>query len=87
MAYRLRASKRFKKARAQKTASDRAEVDRALRLLAANPRHNGLHTHKVQGAVGVWESRIDQANRLTWNYDGDVIVLRMSCRHDILKRP
>jgi mRNA-degrading endonuclease YafQ of YafQ-DinJ toxin-antitoxin module len=86
MAYRLRASKRFKKARAKKTLAQRTDVDEALRKLRDDPRQNSLHTHKVQGSPGVWESRIDGGNRLTWNYDGEVIVLRMTCHHDILTR-
>lgn len=87
MPHPIRASKRFKKAREKKTSAQRADVDDTIRTLSANPRHNSLHTHKVQGARGVWESYIDAGNRVTWHWDGPVIVLRMNCRHDILDKP
>ncbi len=64
--------------------AQRDSVDDALRKLRDNPRHNSLHTHKVQGSPGVWESRITEGDRLTWHYEGDVIVLRMTCNHQIL---
>ncbi len=82
----LRASRRFKKARAKKTAAQRDSVDDTLRMLSENPRHPGLHSHKVQGAKGVWESYENDSFRITWHWDADVIVLRMTCNHDILTR-
>jgi mRNA-degrading endonuclease YafQ of YafQ-DinJ toxin-antitoxin module len=54
--------------------------------LSENPRQNSLHTHKVQGSLGVWESHINEGDRLTWHYDDAVIVLRMTCNHDLLSR-
>ena len=37
---------------------------------------------------GVWESYIDQANRVTWEYgEADTIVLRNHCNHQILGNP
>jgi hypothetical protein len=86
MAHPMRASTRFARARKKKTPAQRADVDQTIRLLADNPRHNSLHTHKVQGARGVWESYINDGFRVTWHWDADVIVLRMNCNHDILNR-
>ena len=62
-------------------------IARCLELLADNPRHPGLRTHRVQGAPGVWEAYVDRANRVTFHYDGSTIVLRNNCNHDILHRP
>jgi hypothetical protein len=62
-------------------------IARCLELLADNPRHPGLRTHRVQGAPGVWEAYVDRANRVTFHYDGPAIVLRNNCNHDILRRP
>jgi hypothetical protein len=62
-------------------------IARCLALLAENPRHPGLHTHRVQGSAGVWEAYVDSANRVTFHYDGPKIVLRNNCNHDILRRP
>jgi hypothetical protein len=86
MAYRLRVSKRFKKARAKKDAVQQDYVNRTLATLRENPRHNSLHTHKVHGSPGVWESYINDSYRVTWHYEGSVIVLRMTCAHRIIDR-
>jgi hypothetical protein len=41
----------------------------------------------VQGVPGVFEAYVDMANRLTFEYGDDCIILRNHCNHDILKRP
>ena len=41
----------------------------------------------MQGHRGVWEAYVDRANRVTFHYDGETIVLRKNCNHDILRRP
>jgi hypothetical protein len=65
----------------------RAAVARCIALLADDPRHPGLHTHRIQGRPGVWEAYVDRANRVTFHWDGPTIVLRKNCTHDILKQP
>jgi hypothetical protein len=62
-------------------------IMRCVALLAEDPRHPGLHTHRVQGTRGVWEAYVDDANRITFHYDDDRIVLRKNCNHSILRRP
>jgi hypothetical protein len=54
--------------------------------LSADPHHPGLHTQKVRGTDGVFEAYIDGANRLTFHWEDDVIVLRNHCSHDITSR-
>lgn len=61
-------------------------IARCLALLAENPRHPGLRTHRVQGSPGVWEAYVDGANRVTFHYEGSKIVLRNNCNHEILRR-
>lgn len=65
----------------------RDAIARCVRLLGDDPRHPGLHTHRVQGMRGVWEAYVDQANRVTFHWSGDTIVLRKNCNHDILRSP
>ncbi len=55
-------------------------------LLGANVRHPGLHTNKVRGTKGVFEARVDKANRVTFHYEEGNIVMRNHCNHDIVKR-
>lgn len=54
--------------------------------LSENPHHPGLHTGRVQGARDVYEAYIDGANRLTFHWEGEVIVLRNHCSHEITSR-
>lgn len=69
---------------ATKTHADRGQLAKALRYLADDPRgHQGsLQTKKMQGYDGIWEARAGLNGRLTFHYDGDVLVLRTNCRHD-----
>ncbi len=62
---------------------------KTLRLLAQDPRHPSLKTHKVQKAVGefggdVFEAYVTKKYRLTWEYGPDqgMISLRNIDNHD-----
>jgi hypothetical protein len=63
---------------------------RCVQLLGANTRNPGLRTHRVQGAKGVYEAYVDDANRVTFHYERNggrrQIVLRRHCNHDITKQ-
>lgn len=63
-----------------------AAVLTCIKKLAEDPRSPGLHTHRVQGTQGVFEAYMDNANRVTFHWDGPDIVLRNHCNHDILKK-
>ena len=65
------------------------KVNKALRLLAENYRHPSLQSKPVEGAPGVYEARIDQEYRLTYErLPGDVIRLRVVGKHDeVLRKP
>lgn len=54
--------------------------------LSKNPRHPSLQTHKVQGTPGVFEAYVDKGNRITFERNGDTIILRNNCNHSILNR-
>jgi putative component of toxin-antitoxin plasmid stabilization module len=83
----VRVTPRFKKLYSKKPEEMKTVIDGAVTQLRVDPRHNGLHTHRVWGAKGVWEARLDKGNRLTFHWDGDTIVLRAHCNHEILKKP
>lgn len=84
---RLEILPRFKRARRRKTPQMRESIDDCVELLACNPRHPGLHAHRVQGRRGVWEAYVDQANRVTFEYGENSIILRNNCNHDMLRSP
>ena len=79
----LRASERFLVA--QERLPDRIykKLEKALSLLAANPRHPSLQTKRIKGRADIYEARVDQAYRLTYHrLPNDNLELRTVGRHD-----
>lgn len=77
----------FKKKLRKKTPAQAGAIMDCLSRLAEDPHHPGLHTHRVQGTDGVWEAYVDDANRVTFEYSGGDLVMRVHCNHDILRQP
>ena len=69
----------------KKTPQLQAAIFECVQRLGENPRHPSLQTHPVHGTKGVFEAYVDMANRVTFEYGVDCIVLRNHCNHDILK--
>jgi mRNA-degrading endonuclease RelE of RelBE toxin-antitoxin system len=65
----------------------RKKVDRQILHLAQNIRHPALSARKMVGVDEVWEARVDIHYRLTFNIQGDVIVLRHVGTHTIYRKP
>jgi hypothetical protein len=65
-----------------KSVQEQGRVLECVGRLLVNPRHPGLRTHAMQGHRGVYEARVDRSLRLTFHWDGPVIVLRNNCKHD-----
>lgn len=63
-----------------------AAIAECVHRLGENPRHPGLQTHKVKGTPGVFEAYVDKGNRITFEWDGDTIILRNNCNHSIVDR-
>jgi mRNA-degrading endonuclease RelE of RelBE toxin-antitoxin system len=85
----IRASRRFKKLYGSLPVLIREKVKKTLRLLAENPRHPSLRTKPIQGAKGLYEARIDEHYRLTYErLPGDVLQIRaLGVHDDLLKNP
>lgn len=79
---RVRITEGFDKAYRSLQSVIQAKVDKALRLLATDPRHPSLHLKKMQGMSGLWEVRVDRSHRITLRIDGDCYVLRNVGKHD-----
>jgi len=62
-------------------------ANRRLRLLLQNPRHPSNRIKKMQDPREIWEGRITQSYRFTFQIQGDMYVLRRIGTHDILRRP
>jgi mRNA-degrading endonuclease RelE of RelBE toxin-antitoxin system len=79
---------RFQRAHAALSPRGQKKVEKALRLMAADPRHPGLGVKRIRGTAGIWEARASQALRITFEAQGDSIALRNVGRHDeALGRP
>lgn len=56
-----------------------------VRVMLA-PESNSLNIHPIRGSNGVYEAYVDKANRVTFEHDGDTVIFRNNCRHDIIDR-
>ena len=85
---RILAYKRFHKSYQQLPAHIQQKVDKQLRLLAQNLRHSSLQVKRIQGTRAIWEARVDLHYRMTFEFVGDTVYLRVVGNHDaVLKRP
>lgn len=63
-----------------------AAILECIKRLGEDPHHPGLRSKGVSGKRGVFESYVDDANRITWHWGDDCIELRNHCNHDIVGR-
>jgi mRNA-degrading endonuclease RelE of RelBE toxin-antitoxin system len=82
-------SPRFKKAFKKLPPELQAKVIKALKLLEENPRHPSLQIKPVHGVRGIFEARVDQPYRMTYQrLPDDVLFIRVVGKHDeTLKNP
>ena len=82
----LTLSPSFKKRFGKKTPKLQGSILKCIEQLSSDPRHPGLHTHKIRGTQSVFEAYMDRSNRLTFCYgdDGEIKLLN-HCNHDIIK--
>ena len=81
-------SERFALAYAKLPSDVQAKVDKALRLLEEDFRHPGMRAGRVEGTEGIYEARVDRRHRMTYQRDGDRLVMRNVGEHEkTLRRP
>jgi mRNA interferase RelE/StbE len=79
---------RFKKAWQELTEEEKELGRKALRNLAIDLRYPALKVKKMKGVEYIWEARVSRSLRMTFDIEGDRIVLRNIGRHDeTLERP
>ena len=79
---------RFKKAWQELTEEEKELGRKALRSLATELRYPALRVKKMQGVERIWEARVSGSLRMTFEIEGDTIILRNIGRHDeTLERP
>jgi mRNA-degrading endonuclease RelE of RelBE toxin-antitoxin system len=62
-------------------------VDTQLKLFLDNRHHPSLKIKKMQDPRNIWEGRITEGYRFTFQVEGEVCILRRLGSHDILRAP
>jgi len=79
---------RFKRAWQELTEEEKELGQKALRNLATDLRYPALRVKKMQGVEHIWEARVSRSLRMTFELEGNRIILRNIGRHDeTLERP
>ena len=79
---------RFKKAWKQLNEEEKALARKAIKNLAIDVRYPALRVKKIKGTEYFWEARVSRSLRLTFQIEGDTILLRNIGHHDeTLERP
>jgi mRNA interferase RelE/StbE len=79
---------RLQKAYQSLAADDQGRVQKAIRLMSGDLRHPSLRTIRIKGTQGIWEVRASKSLRITFETEGDALILRNVGHHDqTLKKP
>ena len=65
----------------------REKADQALRRFSANSRHPSLHVKKMEAAKDIWEIRVTDNYRITFQFVREGVLLRHVGTHNILRQP
>ena len=80
-------TERFKKDFKRLPTEIRGRVGKALELFLANSRHPSLHVKKMEGAPDIWELRVTDNYRITFQFVQEGILLRRVGTHNVLRQP
>lgn len=85
----LTRTERFKKSVLDLDGRTREKLRKQLEILISNPRHPSLGVKKIKGTKSVFEARVDDHYRFTFEYGKkNEIVLRVVGPHNsALKKP
>ena len=79
---------RFKKAWEQLTKREKTLARKAIANLAVNIRYPSLRVKKIRGTENIWEARVSYSLRMTFQIEGNMIILRNIGHHnETLGRP
>jgi mRNA-degrading endonuclease YafQ of YafQ-DinJ toxin-antitoxin module len=80
-------TERFRRDHDRLTLETQIRVEQALRLLQTNPHHPSLHVKKMKGISNVWEARETRSHRLTFQIQGETLIMRRVGSHDVEENP
>jgi len=85
---RITRTDKFKKAWKELSDAEKDLARKALKNLTTDLRYPALRVKKIQGVEHIWEARVSRSVRMTFEIQGDTIILRNIGRHDeTLERP
>jgi len=62
-------------------------VDKQLELLLTNRNHPSLNIKKMQDPRNIWEGRVTESYRFTFQFEGGTYLMRKVGTHVVLKKP
>ncbi|MBP8985932.1 MAG: hypothetical protein KBG12_09345 [Syntrophobacterales bacterium] len=62
-------------------------TDKNLALLLSNSNHPSLHVKRMNDPRNIWEGRVTDLYRFTFQVKGDIYLLRRIGTHDMLREP
>lgn len=80
-------TERFKKDFKRLPTEIQDRVGKALELFVSHPRHPSLHAKKMEGAPDIWELRVTDSYRITFQFVQEGVLLRRVGTHNVLRQP
>ncbi len=80
-------TERFKKDFQRLPHDVQKRTGKALELFVANRRHPSLHVKTMEGAPDIWELRVSDNYRITFQVIHEGVLLRRIGTHNILRTP
>ena len=80
-------TERFKKDFKRLPSDIQERIGNTLERFVDNPRHPSLHMKKMEGAPDIWELRVSDNYRITFQFVQEGVLLRRVGTHHILRQP
>ena len=79
---RIARTENFKRAWKQLTEEEKALARKAIENLLLDMRYPALRVKKIKGTENIWEARASRSLRITFQKNGDILILRNIGHHD-----
>lgn len=80
-------TQRFKKDFKHLPVEIQERVGKTLARLMSDTRHPSLHMKKMEGAPDIWELRVSDNYRITFQFVQEGVLLRRVGTHNVLRQP
>ena len=80
-------TERFKKDFKRLPQDIQSKFPTVLERFLSNPRYPSLHAKKMEGVRDIWELRVTDNYRVTFQFVQEGVLLRRIGTHDVLRQP